>query len=431
MKRALTLLAALALLPACAHMEESQEYPEIFPDYVGVTVPQGIAPLRFSMKDGGNCRVNTVVAGDTTWYKVSAAGVSYKAFPVITSHDGIDPYIAYRLIEPGYESWHTISICQRELASFKESEIVTNAANNQGCINCHNFPGGDPSRMVFHARGKGGGTVIIDGDSVRLLNIATVGPQKQGTYPAWHPGGRYVAFSSNVTKQSFAVDGRQPVEVYDTSSDMIVLDLQTDSVITCPCLCTEDELETFPCWSDDGSVLYFCSARNAGPAPEDLHYRLMSMGFENGEFVGEPQEVWADEASSVSFPRVKDGKLIFTRSSYGTFPIWHSEADLWMLDITDGSLRELTELNSPDTESYHSWSSNGRWVVFSSRRDDGRYTRLYFAHYNPETGMFDKPFMLPQRNASHNSLRLKSYNIPEFVLGPMPGRQKEVSELFD
>lgn len=431
MKHTWTVIAVLALLYSCTQLEESQDYPGIFPDYVGVTVPEGIAPLHFSMKDGGRCKVSLTRSGDTTWYSVRSKGIRYKAFPVYTSHDAIDPYIAYRLIEPGYESWHDLSICQRELGSFREKILVSNQVNNRGCINCHCFPGGDPSRMLFHARGKGGGTVIIDDGSVRLLNIASVGPGKQGTYPAWHPDGRYVAFSSNTTQQSFASDGRQPIEVYDTASDMIVLDLQTDSVITAPCLMGESELETFPCWSEDGRTLFYCSAEKTGTNPRHLHYRLMAIDFENGAFVGEPRMVWEDLESSASFPRVRNGKLLFTRSAYGTFPIWHSEADLWMMDLSDGSLRAVDELNSPDTESYHSWSTNGSWVVFSSRRDDGRYTRLYIAHYDKAAGTFDKPFMLPQRKASHNSLRLKSYNIPEFVCGPVQDRQKEISKLFD
>ena len=121
--------------------------------------------------------------------------------------------------------------------------------------------------------------------------------------------------------------------------------------------------------------------------------------------------------------------LLFTGSAYGTFPIWHKEADLYLMNLADGSFRPVQELNSDDTESYHSWSSNGRWVLFSSRRLDGRYTRLFLAHFDGE-GHFGKPFLLPQKQFSHNVLRLKSYNVPEFVQGD-PGRlDKAVSELF-
>ena len=76
---------------------------------------------------------------------------------------------------------------------------------------------------------------------------------------------------------------------------------------------------------------------------------------------------------SVKFPRVSpDGKrLLYTVSDYGNFSIWHKDADLHMLDLSTGAIDSLPEVNSPDVESYHSWSGNSRWFVFSSRRGDG------------------------------------------------------------
>ena len=429
-------------LISCSAPQEysvSDEYPPIFPDYVGVTVPAGTAPLIFDMQDGRkfNCTREEKDGAEwvtvRAWKKGDRTGVEYRPFPIYISNDAIDPYVAYRLIEPGYESWHDISIAQRELSSFKETVIVDNRANNGGCLNCHTFDNGNADRLLFHARGAGGGTVFVDGDDVRLVNIAALGPGKQGTYPAWHPGGRYVAFSSNNTQQCFTIRDDQPIEVYDTASDIILMDLETDEVILPEALSGDEVLETFPAWSEDGRILYYCAADNPGDIVKNrskVHYRLMSIAFEDGKFVGDPQPVWADDSASVSFPRVKDGKILFTRSDFGTFPIWHREADLWMLDLASGEAGAVDELNSESTESYHSWSSNGRWVVFSSRRPDDRYTRLFIAHYDGN-GHFGKPFLLPQKDPSLNALRLKSYNIPEFVRARVPGRQKSVSKLFD
>ena len=58
--------------------------------------------------------------------------------------------------------------------------------------------------------------------------------------------------------------------------------------------------------------------------------------------------------------------------------------------------------------------------MFSSRRDDGLFTRLYIAHFG-EDGVVGKPFMLPQRNpGSYYQDLFRSYNVPEFVTGPVP-----------
>ena len=407
----------------------SAELPAIEPDYVGVTVPEGMAALTFGMKDGRemSCRVER--RGDTLFYRVRARekgsrrGTEYAPFPVYVSRDAIDPYIAYRLIEPGYQSWKDIGIYTRELASYREHVVVESRDIGGGCLNCHNFAGGDPSRMLFHARGEGGGTVFRNGDDLHILNLATVGPQRQGTYPAWHPSGRWIAFSSNSTQQSFPLAGSQQVEVYDHFSDIILFDTQTETVTTYEPMFGDAEMETFPSWSPDGRTLYYCSTPQVPDVAAErgnIRYVLKAVRFEDGRFLGTPRTILQDDSLSVSHPRVNGRWMLFTGSAYGTFPIWHREADLYLMDMATGAVRPADELNSDEADSYHSWSSNGRWVLFSSRRIDGRYTRLYLAHFDGE-GHFSKPFLLPQKDPSHNVLRLKSYNVPEFVPGD-PGR---------
>ena len=86
-------------------------------------------------------------------------------------------------------------------------------------------------------------------------------------------------------------------------------------------------------------------------------------------------------------------------------------------------------INSDDTESYHSWSSNGRWMVVSSRREDGNYTRPYFAHID-EQGRSAKPFVLPQADPEFHRLFIKSYNIPEFMRGPVKYKPQDFAKVL-
>lgn len=430
----------LAAAVSCAgvHFSESDGLPPIRPDYIGVTIPEGIAPLQMEMADGRECSYTSERIGDTLYFTVSAwqkgsrEGIRYAPFPVYVSHDPIDPYLAYRLIEPGYESWREMGLYSRELASYKEKAIVTNSAVGGACVNCHNFPGGDPSRMMFHVRGAGGGTVFAKDGMLRLLNLTTVGPHRQGVYPAWHPSGRYIAFASNSIQQSFPISGTQQVEVYDHWSDIILYDVGTDSVTVYPPLFEASRNETFPTWSPDGSSLFFCCADSVADVAADrvrVRYRLQRIDFRDGSFVGDPHTVWESDSISVSHPRVSGKWLLFTASRYGTFPIWHREADLWLLDLETGEARPAAELNSEESESFHNWSSEGRWLVFSSRRLDGRYTRLFLAHFDGE-GHFSKPFLLPQKAMSHNDLRLKSYNVPEFVRSDPGQYDAQVRKLY-
>jgi Periplasmic component of the Tol biopolymer transport system len=433
---ALPVLLCLAAGCAPSQTHSSEEYPEISPDYVGVTVPEGMCEMPFKMADGRQFKKSVERFGDTllvtvtAWKKGDGSATKYRPFPIYISHDEIDPFIAYRLIEPGYESWRYMGIYQRELASFKETPIVTNRMTNLGCVNCHSFHQGDPSHLLFHARGAGGGTIFAsEADGVKKIDLTKIGPGRQGVYPQWHPQGRYVAFSSNTTYQDFHIKHEQPLEVFDMASDLIILDTQTMEVTE---YATADKLETFPCWSADGSRLFYCAADSVAQLQDNkglVHYRLMAREFRDGKLSDEAVELFGDDSCSVSFPRVFGDKMMLTIAEFGTFPIWHKEADLWMLDLATGEARALDEINSDDTESYHSWSSNGKWIVFSSRRIDGRYTRLFIAHRNND-GTFDKPFQLPQKNADFDELRLKSYNIPEFVKGEVADYRKQVKKLF-
>ena len=129
-------------------------------------------------------------------------------------------------------------------------------------------------------------------------------------------------------------------------------------------------------------------------------------------------------------PRISyDGRfLLYTLSNYGCFPIWHPEADLWMMDLETKESFPLSEANSHDAESFHNWSLNSRWILFTSRRDDGLYTQLYFAHVDAE-GKVSKPFRLPQQNPREFDMEnIYSFNTPEFASGPVDLSEQQLSQ---
>jgi hypothetical protein len=99
--------------------------------------------------------------------------------------------------------------------------------------------------------------------------------------------------------------------------------------------------------------------------------------------------------------------------NYGTFSIWHREADLYLLNLKSGKA-ETMSLNSNESESYHSWSSNGSWLIFSSKRGDGLTARPYFAYFG-SAGLVGKPFVLPQKDPTLYERMAKTFNRPEFV----------------
>ena len=301
------------------------------------------------------------------------------------------------------------------------------------CINCHHFQQYNPEHMQFHARQNMGGTVIAYNGNLKKVNMRNDSILSAGVYPAWHPTLNLIVYSSDKTLQNFHTVNPNKVEVYDEDSDIILYNVESDEVTNLEN--SDTEFEVFPAWAPDGKALYYCSAhferqdtatskrQEVQNRIKELKYNIYRKAFDPETRQFGPRELVFDAAaidSSATFPRISpDGRyMLFTMGKYGYFHIWHHDADLWMMDLANGNVRPFAEVNSPDTESYHSWSSNGRWIIFSSRRNDGVYTRPYIAHVDKD-GHATKPFELPCEDPDYHRQFLRCYNIPEFMKGPV------------
>ena len=428
--------------------KEIADSPDIYPDYKEVTFPINVAPPNFRLEtpheEAYACfrtpgqelvvkeRKGYFSIPEKGWKKLMADAKGEIEVTIYAKDKEWD--LVYRLIEPGYEMWNNMGIYQRELSSYDQSPVMENRLTDQNCMNCHSFSAQDPDKMIFHMRGKNNGTYLIKGDKIEKLNTKTDHTMSTLVYPSWHPGGRYIAFSVNQTNQSFHQTNRNRIEVYDSASDVVVYDTENHEIVSSDLLMSKDRFENCPTFSSDGKRLYFCSAqaREMPKEFEQVRFDLCSIAFDpaTGTFGTEVDTLYkaSDYGKSVSWPRLSpDGRhLLLTIADYGYFMIWNKSADLYMLDLTTKELNPLTLANSPDVESYHSWSSNGRWAVFSSRRDDGLYTRLYITHID-ENGEASKAFMLPQEDPGYYHSLMKSYNVPEFVKGEVKDRMRELA----
>ena len=312
------------------------------------------------------------------------------------------------------------------------------------CINCHNFRNWHAERMQFHVRMYKGGTILdIDG-KLRKLNLKTDSTISAGVYPSWHPTHDYIAYSTNQTFQKFHNNHTDRIEVFDEKSDLILYDITNNTVSYIENDSTE--LECFPSWAPDGKKLYFVSANIGNPSffyenggaayfSQQIRYNLYSKSFNPDQRSWGKKQLLlnADSlTSSITLPRVSpDGRwLMFTMGNHGVFHIWHKDSELYLMDLINGNYRCLEEINSPEVESYHSWSSNGQWIVFSTRREDGMYTRLYLSHLNQD-GTFSKPFPVPQKDPEFSRKFMYSFNIPEFSVDPIKVSARELASFIN
>jgi Tol biopolymer transport system component len=358
--------------------------------------------------------------------------------PVVNrvAEDEVDPWLAFRWLNPGFRLWRTMQIRQRHLESFERRVVVDNSFFRDGCVNCHTFLNGSPALMTMQVRpgyeSYGSGIVMLRDGALSKISTRTDAVPNSPTYMAWHPDGNALAFSSNKVKQVFHSRRIETREVIDLESNMALYLADTRTVVSHPAIARPDRLETWPAWSPDGAHLYFSSAHVPWASDntsavlahhDEVRYDLMRVACDLGSRSwGEPETVLSSEELGLSFTQPKvspDGRyLLCTGADYGCFPIFHPSADLYMVYLETGEHRRL-EINSDESDSWHSWSSNGRWIVFSSKRRDGLFARPHFAYVDHE-GKVHKPFVLPQEDPTYYDSLLRTYNVPELIREPIP-----------
>ena len=159
----------LAGLAACTPIPENvtrvKECAPIYPDYTDITIPYNIAPLNFMIEGAEGLQVTAY--GDTDSLRISGKDkarfpigkwkklllqqkgksvqvrvtalmkgkwLEYPSFQWQVAAEAIDGYLSYRLIEPGYEVWNNLQLCERSLEDFSEKVI---ACNRGKCLRCH------------------------------------------------------------------------------------------------------------------------------------------------------------------------------------------------------------------------------------------------------------------------------------------------------
>ena len=472
MKSSTIIAALLLLLTSCASeitdFTTTDSKPEIYPDYTDIVIPVNIAPLNFKAKKGtlkmveveskkGNIR-QLCNDGKLFWnlkewksllkencddtlkitaYIADSAGncFKYKPFYQFVSPDSIDSYVAYRNIETGYVFWYKMGLYQRSTETFDCEPITENQSLDKACINCHSFCRQSPDKMLFHSRKFNPGTTILWNGKLQKFNTKTDSIISGGVYSSWNPNGYIIAMSVNKIGQRFHNDLNKRIYVSDSESDIVIMNMNTETVSTCKALTTEN-LENFPAWSPDGGTLYYICAPKR---PEDddtdtsLRYSLLSIKYNaETDTWGNVDTLLTDSVAggSITYPKTSPcGRYIaYTMGERGYFMPFNQESDIWILDLQNDTIYRPEGINSPSSESNHNWNHSGRWLVTGSKYPDRLFTKPYFAHFNPETGTFDKRFVLPQEDPDFYERYTANFNNTDFITGKIPVSQFQIRD---
>jgi hypothetical protein len=440
--------------------------PGIKPDYRDVTIPANIAPLNFSIQEPGGgffvrihgrsgeaieltTRAPKVMIPEKPWHRLLSANRggaveldvyaksgdgNWRRFTSITNQvaeEDIDPVMIYRKIHPAHSTWSSMGLFQRDLTTFDEKPFLENNRFANDCCHCHMLRNNDPNTATVVIRSSHyGNSLLVISNGIAEAIRGSVG------FVAWHPKGRVMASSFSKPRLVLHSARNDMRDIAELEGWIGYFLLGSDKVKKVPGLNDNAHLRAFPFWSPDGAYLYYCSAPNpwtnmaavTATSHTEAKYDLMRVSYDlDRDQWGEPELILSvkDLGFSVAQPRISpDGHWVFFCAiPYGCWPTYDPTSDIYGIDLLSGqasgkyTARKL-ELNSDECESWLSWSSNSRWVVFSSKRMSPLFNRPHIAYVSAD-GHCGKPIILPQEDPDFYDSLLKTFTIPTLSKGPI------------
>jgi len=181
-------------------------------------------------------------------------------------------------------------------------------------------------------------------------------------------------------------------------------------------------VQTDGVWSPDGKYIVFARAEARDPRPPgqlgathandpneaQIQYDLYRIPF-NGGKGGTPEPIKGASQNGMSnnFPKISpDGKwIVFVQCKNGQ--LMRPDSQLYIIPAAGGGPRRL-RANTRLMNSWHSWSPNGRWLVFSSKARSP-YTQMYLTHIDGD-GNSSPAILIDNATAANRAV-----NLPEFV----------------
>jgi len=299
------------------------------------------------------------------------------------------------------------------------------------CINCHSFSadGSTLGMDMDGPQGDKGAYALVPTAKHILIQQADVftwnkfNPEKNtfGLFSRVSPDGRYVV--SAVEEEVHVVnymDFRFLQTFYPTKSLVAWYDRQTKKIKTLPGANDTEYVQCNPVWSPDGKWVAFLRARARAafngpratyandPRETQIRYDLYRVPFNEGSGgVAELVRGASATGKSVSFPKYSpDGKwIVFVQANNGL--LMRPDSRLYIIPAAGGEAREL-QCNLPLMNSWHSWSPNSKWLVFSSKSFTP-FTQMFLTHID-EKGNASPAVLIPNATAVNRAV-----NLPEFI----------------
>jgi Flp pilus assembly protein TadD len=309
------------------------------------------------------------------------------------------------------------------------------------CGNCHSFSrdGGVLGLDVDYGNDKGAYAVLPVSKEMVLDDEKIItwsdykrndGDATYGLLSQISPDGRYVISTVKDRAVFVATPDIQFSQLFfPVKGILVVHDRETGEFKPLPGADDPVYVQSNPTWSPDGKYVVFARTKayhkasaadprgvllNEKDVPEFVERRepfkfdLYRVPFNDGKGgKAEPIVGASHNGMSNYFAKFSpDGQwIVFCKAK--DFMLLMPDSELFIVPAEGGEARRL-RANTPLMNSWHSFSSNGRWLVFSSKAYTP-YTQLFLTHID-EQGNSTPPVVLERFTAKD-----RAANIPEFV----------------
>lgn len=371
------------------------------------------------------------------------------------SRDSVGASVFYRAVPLpfGYavKNVHEIEWYTGSISGGKPQKVLENMPV---CANCHSFSkNGFIAMDIDYANDKGSYLIAPLKDTVNMTidKIITWSDYKRdeaeptyGLLSQISPDGRYVLSTVKDRSVFVAVDNLDYSQLFFPIKGIIaVYDRDARKFYELPGASDKKYVQSNPNWSPDGSEVIFTRADRYMSSKIEKSQSVLLNSEDVKEFISRQKEFKFDlfripfnegkggqsmpvpgasnNSKSNFFARYSpDGKwIVFCQSE--NFMLLQRDSKLYIMPANGGSPR-LMNCNTEDMNSWHSWSPNSRWLVFSSK-NRGPYTQLYITHID-ENGNDSPPVLL-----ENLVFEKRAANIPEFFDNEAPDL-KRLSDEF-
>lgn|GEM_PF-1990746 len=209
----------------------------------------------------------------------------------------------------------------------------------------------------------------------------------QFSFVSLSPDGKYAAVvKSSVGKMVTRKDLIEPFDLVYKSADIHIYNFETGTIAPLPGASDPRFNEDMPWFSPDGKYVLFSryqvvEKKRKNPTIESMD--LYQVPFNDGKG-GEPVPIpnasangmhhyfarYAPNGKWISFCRADGQKGVFARK----------DSDIYLLSLNDHAVTKLSLNRDGTMDSWHDWSSDSHWLIFSSKRDKSQLTAIYLSY---------------------------------------------------